>query len=282
MESVSRLRLIELAFDLCKDWKKLGHVLGLSGKVDRISEDYRKNGVSEQAYRMLQEWKQQKGAEATYEVLGRALRQEPLLRVDLAEKYCEGGRKDSLDNDAVHRLLPKPLKSEQLSGGDLNQLSNELGKAWMWVGRLLGLDDSSLDGIKEAHDHQYEWCHEMLALWTQRNTTQATYQWLAQALLHEAVSKRDLAEKYCILHREQGTDLTLFPLAPDNCIRKKFISILPNSTWGELVVKLGPGVKGYFKDLAVEMGYSMDRIMYLESQKSPVESLRKHCSDMQC
>ena len=107
--------------------------------------------------------------------------------------------------DAVHRLLPKPLKSGQLSGGDLNQLSNELGKAWMWVGRLLGLDDSSLDGIKEAHDHQYEWCHEMLALWTQRNTTQATYQWLAQALLHEAVSKRDLAEKYCILHREQGT-----------------------------------------------------------------------------
>lgn len=211
MESVSRLRLIELAFDLCKDWKKLGHVLGLSGKVDRISEDYRKNGVSEQAYRMLQEWKQQKGAEATYEVLGRALRQEPLLRVDLAEKYCEGGRKDSLDNDAVHRLLPKPLKSEQLSGGDLNQLSNELGKAWMWVGRLLGLDDSSLDGIKEAHDHQYEWCHEMLALWTQRNTTQATYQWLAQALLHEAVSKRDLAEKYCILHREQGTASSVAP-----------------------------------------------------------------------
>lgn len=97
------------------------------------------------------------------------------------------------------------MKSGQLSGEDLNQLSHELGKAWMWVGRLLGLDDSSLDGIKEAHDHQYEWCHEMLALWTQRNTTHATYQWLAQALLHEAVSKRDLAEKYCILHREQGT-----------------------------------------------------------------------------
>lgn len=45
------------------------------------------------------------------------------------------------------------------------------------------------------------------------------------------------------------------------------------------MVKLGPGGKGYFKDLAVEMGHSMDRIMYLESQKSPVESLRKHCSE---
>ena len=91
MESVSRLCLIELAFDLCKDWKKLGCVLGLSRKVERISQDYRKNGVCEQAYRMLQEWKKQKGAEATYEVLGRALREVPLLRVDLAEKYYEGG-----------------------------------------------------------------------------------------------------------------------------------------------------------------------------------------------
>lgn len=41
------------------------------------------------------------------------------------------------------------------------------------------------------------------------------------------------------------------------------------------MVKLGPGGK----DLPVEMGYSMDRIMYFESQKSPVESLLKHCSE---
>ena len=90
--------MIELAFDLCIDWKKLGYVLGLARKVDRISQDYRKNGVSEQAYRMLQEWQQQKGAEATYEVLGRALREAPLLRVDLAEKYCEGGNQGTLNN----------------------------------------------------------------------------------------------------------------------------------------------------------------------------------------
>lgn len=41
------------------------------------------------------------------------------------------------------------------------------------------------------------------------------------------------------------------------------------------MVKLGPGGK----DLPVEMGHSMDRIMYFESQKSPVESLLKHCSE---
>ena len=106
--------------------------------------------------------------------------------------------------DAVHSPLPRPLRGGHLSGEDLSQLSSELGKAWMWVGRLLGLDDSSLDGIKEAYDQQFEWCYEMLRLWTQRNSTQATYQWLAQALLHQAVGKRDLAEKYCIVHREQG------------------------------------------------------------------------------
>lgn len=93
MESVSRICLIELAFDLCGHWKKLGLVLGLSGEVERISEDFRKN-VFEQAYRMLQAWKQKNGSKATYQVLGEALRNQIVSRVDLAEKYCEGGNQD--------------------------------------------------------------------------------------------------------------------------------------------------------------------------------------------
>ena len=96
MESVSRICVIELACDLCGDWKKLSHVLGLSREVEGISQDYRKNGVCEQAYRMLQAWKQKNGSDATYEVLRKALKRDPLSRVDLAEKYCDGGNQDTL------------------------------------------------------------------------------------------------------------------------------------------------------------------------------------------
>ena len=96
MESVSTLCLIELALDLCSEWKKLGYVLGLEYRdADRIFQDYRKNGVAEQAYRMLREWQAKNGSKATYEVLGNALRGAPVVRVDLAEKYCDGGFRDT-------------------------------------------------------------------------------------------------------------------------------------------------------------------------------------------
>lgn len=95
MESVSRSCLINLAFDLGRDWKKLGRVLELSSEVDRIFQDYR-NNVCEQAYRLLLAWQQKNTSKATYEVLGEALRKQLLTRVDLAEKYCEGGYQDTL------------------------------------------------------------------------------------------------------------------------------------------------------------------------------------------
>ena len=96
MESVSTLCLIELAFDLCSDWKKLSYVLGFEYRdTDRICQDYGQNGVAEKAYRMLREWQAKNGSKATYEVLGNALRGEPVVRVDLAEKYCDGGFRDT-------------------------------------------------------------------------------------------------------------------------------------------------------------------------------------------
>ena len=81
-------------------------------------------------------------------------------------------------------------------------MANDLGKEWMWVGRLLGLEDTTLDDIKESHDKLYECSYEMLLSWTQKNSAQATYHWLAQALLHREVGMREIAEKYCIEHQE--------------------------------------------------------------------------------
>ena len=89
MASISTSCLVNLAFDLSSDWRKLARVLNLADVVDRINEDYRRN-VFEQAYRMLQIWKQRNGSLATYQVLGDALRKPVISRNDLAQKYFEG------------------------------------------------------------------------------------------------------------------------------------------------------------------------------------------------
>lgn len=98
------------------------------------------------------------------------------------------------------------LKCGKVSEDDLRKIANKLTvQDCMWVGRLLGLDDVSLDGIKvELGDDQFGCCHKILCLWIERTgTTKATYHQLARALLHPALHKRDLVEKYCLVHQEQ-------------------------------------------------------------------------------
>ena len=67
---------------------------------------------------------------------------------------------------------------------------------------------------------------------------------------------------------------------PDDCIQKKFITSLPYKVWGTLVVKLDPPreLGGDFKDLAGEMGFNTDQILYFKSLKSPTETVLKGCS----
>lgn len=61
---------------------------------------------------------------------------------------------------------------------------------------------------------------------------------------------------------------------PDDCIRKNFITILPYKVWKDLVVKLDPPrERGDYKDLAGEMAYKVEEILYFQSLKNPTEAL---------
>ena len=90
------------------------------------------------------------------------------------------------------------MRTGKVSDTDIVAISNELGTKWIWVGRLLGLEDTELDDIRENSGSHYECSHKMLLSWTQRSTSQATYEWLAQALSHTAVGRGLIAQKYCI------------------------------------------------------------------------------------
>ena len=90
------------------------------------------------------------------------------------------------------------MRTGKVSDTAIDAISNELGTKWIWVGRLLGLEDTELDDIRENNGSLYECSHTMLLSWTQKSTSQATYEWLAQALSHTAVGKGLIAQKYCI------------------------------------------------------------------------------------
>ena len=86
-------------------------------------------------------------------------------------------------------------------------IANDLGKDWLWVGRLLGLEDTALDDIKGTHTRMYEYSYNMLLLWVNSQGAQATYECLARALLHRTVGMRDVAEKYCLEPPESQTGM---------------------------------------------------------------------------
>ena len=79
--------LEKLGNDIGKDWKKLGRRLGVSdAKLQEIDQAHEQ--LSEKGYQMLQQWKQSKGADATYQALCDALQHKLVQRQDLVEKFC--------------------------------------------------------------------------------------------------------------------------------------------------------------------------------------------------
>lgn len=62
---------------------------------------------------------------------------------------------------------------------------------------------------------------------------------------------------------------------------KKLITSLPYKVWGDLVVKLNPPrelqMRGDYKDLAGEMGYGVEEILYFQSLSKPAEAVLSSC-----
>lgn len=100
------------------------------------------------------------------------------------------------------------LKAGVVASSELPSIAKELGINWVWIGRLLGLKDSSLDVIRENHTQVSDCQHKMLELWCKEKTTGATYQCLARALSHRTVSMRAVAEKFCV--ENQGKKMGRF------------------------------------------------------------------------
>jgi len=79
---------------------------------------------------------------------------------------------------------------------ELEKLANEIDDSWMKLARRLNLELRIAD-IDNRYKQLSEKAYQMLLKWSQRNGEEATYAILYNALKHDLVGRRDLAQKYC-------------------------------------------------------------------------------------
>ena len=80
--------LEKLANEITAHWKQVGRRLGIQ-EAKLVAFEGENKKFSEQAFQMLEHWKESKALDATYQLLFEALSDnETVSRSDLAEKYC--------------------------------------------------------------------------------------------------------------------------------------------------------------------------------------------------
>lgn len=89
------------------------------------------------------------------------------------------------------------VKQGTPSDDELEHLASGLGSAWKKLGRRLGIKDPKLEEISQSNEALSEKGYQMLRHWREENGSLATYHILGQALQHELVNLRELAEKFC-------------------------------------------------------------------------------------
>ena len=93
------------------------------------------------------------------------------------------------------------MKEGTPSDDELEKLSKSISRSWMDLGRRLKISQATLDEIDERRPGLAEKAYRMLLCWKQENGSIATYRVLWEALCHEFVNRKDLAESICF-HQE--------------------------------------------------------------------------------
>lgn len=96
------------------------------------------------------------------------------------------------------RVLSLAVKEGTPVNDDLEGLANEIINEWKKLGRrLMENADAVLYAIDKRNEEENEKAYKMLLKWKQSEGSCATFRVLHDALCHDFVNRRDLAEKYC-------------------------------------------------------------------------------------
>lgn len=91
----------------------------------------------------------------------------------------------------------KIMKEGPVSDDDLQILGKAIGNKWDRLARRLKIKEDEIEEIDERYRTLSQRGHQMLRLWKTNNGEAADYKTLQDALVHNMVQRRDLAEKYC-------------------------------------------------------------------------------------
>lgn len=84
---------------------------------------------------------------------------------------------------------------------ELERLSKEIGKHWISLGRRLEFTEAELIAFDKENDNYAEKPYKMLLHWKQRDgDKKATYRVLYEALCHDLVECRLLAQQFCCVN----------------------------------------------------------------------------------
>ena len=83
------------------------------------------------------------------------------------------------------------------SQDELEGLSKKIISVWEKLGRRLEFDNEELAAFDMDNAKVSKKAYSLLMAWRKRESSAATYQVLYEALCHEFVNRRDLAEKVC-------------------------------------------------------------------------------------
>ena len=83
---------------------------------------------------------------------------------------------------------------------ELEGLSREIAEAWKPLGRQLNVTEAELISFHKENERYFEKSYKMLLHWKGRDGKDATYKVLYDALCHNCVQRKDLAEKYCLCY----------------------------------------------------------------------------------
>ena len=78
-------------------------------------------------------------------------------------------------------------------------MAKQIVNEWKKLGRRLLKSDALLDAIDKKNDEYCEKAYKMLSKWKEAEGLDATFEVLYDALCHDIVDRRDLAETFCLV-----------------------------------------------------------------------------------
>jgi len=89
------------------------------------------------------------------------------------------------------------VKEGSPSDEDLEGLSRRIGQSWKPLGRRLNFKEAQLTAFHKENEEYSEKAYQMLMRWKEMEGSAATHQVLNDALCHQFVGERALAEEFC-------------------------------------------------------------------------------------